>query len=113
MVEIEHMLKISRNVFFTTEIVPSYNPVPGKWWYYGLSHGQHVSFYTGKSLEYIAEKYDLRLLSSGSVHLLTDRAINSSYFRVLIGLAKYISPVIVSAGMKSRFFSDKELLTRR
>ena len=43
---IEEMLSLSRNILFTTQIVPSDNPAPTAWWYYGLDHGQHVSFYS-------------------------------------------------------------------
>lgn len=111
--EIENMLRISRNIFFTTEIFPTSNPKPGEWWYYGLSHGQHVSFYSRRSLEYIAVRFELWLLSSGSVHLLTDRYINKFYFAFLVKLAKYITPLIVSTSMKSKSFSDNELFTRQ
>lgn len=113
MEEIENMLRISRNIFFTTEIFPAPDPKPNEWWYYGLSHGQHVSFYSRRSLEYIAGRFKLRYLSSGSVYLLTDKYINKFYFASLVKLAKYITPLIVSANMKSKSFSDRELFTRQ
>jgi len=69
--EIENMLLISKNIIFTTELLPSpVVPYPDKWWYYGLEHGQHISFYSEKTLNYIAKKYNLFLYKVGSIHLL-------------------------------------------
>ncbi len=48
------MLKISRNILFTTTLLPSPMPQPGTWWYYGLEHGQHISFYSLETLQSIA-----------------------------------------------------------
>jgi hypothetical protein len=42
--ELEKILKISNNIIFSTELIPKIIPKPDKWWYYGLSHGQHISF---------------------------------------------------------------------
>jgi len=113
MSEIEKMIKTTRNILFTTELIPASNPKPEEWWYYGLDHGQHVCFYTKKSLEYIAQKFKLQLLSYGSIHLLTNKYINQNYFTLLIKFAKYISPVIVSRNMKSKIHSDMELIRSR
>jgi len=46
--EIESMLKISKNIIFSTELLPDPIPKPEDWWYYGLEHGQHISFYSKK-----------------------------------------------------------------
>src|SRR5574341_2342641 len=32
--EIEKMAKITRNILFTTELIPPSNPKPDEWWYY-------------------------------------------------------------------------------
>jgi hypothetical protein len=69
--ELEMMLEISDNILFTTELIPPGNPKPGQWWYYFPLHGQHIAFYTQKSLNVIAESHHLFLKSIGSVHLLT------------------------------------------
>ncbi len=44
--EIEQMLALSRDIFFSTLLLPDDTPDPKSWWYYGLDHGQHVSFFT-------------------------------------------------------------------
>ena len=82
--EIEHMLSFSKNILFSTLLVPKDSPKPGQWWYYGLEHGKHISFYTPKSLKEIADRFQLNLYSNGSsLHLLTQKKISSSWFNLL------------------------------
>jgi hypothetical protein len=72
--ELEKMLALSRSILLTTELLPSPVPRPEEWWYYGLDHGQHVSFYSRKTLEHLAERHHLNLYTDGrSFHFLTDR----------------------------------------
>ena len=44
--------------------------------------GQHISLYTEKSLFKLAEKFNLHLLSNGSIHLLTKEAKNKLIFKI-------------------------------
>lgn len=69
--ELERMLRYSPNIFFSTVLLPPDRPKPTEWWYYGLDHGQHVSFFTRQALMKLAERFDLHLLSRGSFHLLS------------------------------------------
>jgi FkbM family methyltransferase len=79
--EIENILKISRNILFSTEILPQNSPKPGEWWYYSPHDGQHISIYTLKTLSVIAEKYNLNLYSDGSsLHLLTEKTLPEDLF---------------------------------
>ena len=83
--EIEKMLSYSQNILFSTDLVPAHTPKPGAWWYYGLEHGQHISFYTMKSLLHIARTYHLNLYSDGkSYHLLTAKSIMPVMFKVAV-----------------------------
>lgn len=78
--EIEEMLKYSNSIFFSTELVPQKKLTSVyDWWYFAPEHGQHIAFYTLKSLEYIAEKYGLNFYTNNqSTHLFTNRVLNSS-----------------------------------
>lgn len=92
--EIESMLKISKNILLTTELLPVSVPFPNEWWYYGLEHGQHISFYSLRTLSYIAEKYDLNLYTNGiNLHLLTEKNIDKCCFELLFksNIYQYIS----------------------
>jgi hypothetical protein len=72
--ELEKMLALSGDILFTTELLPHTVPRPEEWWYYGLDHGQHISFYSRKTLEHLAERHHLNLYTDGrSFHFLTDR----------------------------------------
>jgi hypothetical protein len=64
--ELEKMLALSDNIFFSTLLLPSNKPNPDTWWYFAPETGQHISFYTKKSLEIIAQKYNLNFYSNGS-----------------------------------------------
>jgi Methyltransferase domain len=65
----------------TTEIVP--NPVPRleDWWYFAPEHGQHISFYTLKTLNLIAEKNKRYFYSNGNLHLFSAKPINNFIFQ--------------------------------
>lgn len=94
--EIGRMLSYSRSVFFTTELLPKHAPTHGEWWYYGLDHGQHISFYTQESLEVIAERFGLSLVTDGvSRHLLTERRIPQLLFNAVskYKLAMMLAPL--------------------
>lgn len=82
--EIEKLLKYSDSILFST-LLHQRDIVPEKdWWYYGFEHGQHISFYSIKTLEYLAEKYKLRILSDGKgSHLLTRKKINKYLVQIL------------------------------
>ena len=83
--EVEKMLAFSRNILFTTLLVPESVPRPGEWWYYALEGGQHVSLYTVAALRHLAERFGLQLLTDGSqLHLLTEKNISSRWFRLLL-----------------------------
>lgn len=95
--EIGRMLTLSRNILFTTELVPPDCPKPEQWWYYGLEHGQHVSFYTKRSLEVIATRYNLHLASNGkSMHLLSEKRLPTGLFYLLARYkaASLINPLL-------------------
>jgi len=68
--EIESLLKISNTIIFSTELYPVSQPKPQEWWYFGLEHGQHVSFFSHKTLEYIAKKYNLNYYSVLNIKVL-------------------------------------------
>lgn len=82
--EIEQLLRLSKNIIFSTNLLPSSIPQPDDWWYYGLEHGQHISFFSINTLKYIAEKYNINLYSNKkNLHMFTDKKINSTLFYII------------------------------
>jgi hypothetical protein len=81
---VAHMLHFSKNILFTTELVPPDRPHPGEWPYYGLEHGQHVGLYTARTLAVIADRFHLNFYSNGtSLHLFTEKKISAFRFNWL------------------------------
>jgi len=83
--EIKKLVDITDTMYFTTLLLPSSPPPLIKnWWYYAPDGGQHISFYSKKTLEYIANKYNMFLLSNNSdTHILTKNKINKHFFYFL------------------------------
>jgi hypothetical protein len=83
--EIERMRQFSPNILFTTTLVPSPPPAPGRWWYYGLEHGQHVALYSYETLSFIAQRFRATLLSDRQYfHLLTPKPVRRWLFKAVL-----------------------------
>jgi len=111
--DIEKMLKISKNILFTTDLLPAIVPKPEKWWYYGLEHGQHISFYSRKTLKFIAKKYNFHLYSFGNTHLLSEKKFPVFIFYGLIFLSDKGLGYMVRKIMKGGAMDDMRLLIAR
>ncbi len=61
--EMESMMVLSDNILFSTSLVPEPTPKANEWYYYGFEHGQHVSLYSAKALNIIAQKFDGHIIS--------------------------------------------------
>jgi hypothetical protein len=69
------MFQYSDNILFSTETIPKYSiEKASDWWYFVPEIGQHISFYTIESLEYIARKFTYKFYSNGTnLHLFTKK----------------------------------------
>ena len=110
--EIENLLKISDTIIFSTEIHPDPVPMPKNWWYFGLEHGQHISFYSKKTFKLIAKKFDVNYYNIGSLHILTKKVIPTWKLMVTrlsrIGLHK-----IFAMRLTSNTLNDHNLMTKK
>jgi hypothetical protein len=113
--EIEKMLSISKNIIFTTELLPNPIPKPQDWWYYTLEDGQHISFYSKRTLKFIAKKYGLIYTNYRNIHLFTNRKINPLLLKMVILSYKLeLQKLIVKLkGLKNKTWHDFEVLRRR
>lgn len=82
---IEEMLSFSSNILFSTFLLPR-NPQPvDNWWYYGLEHGQHISFYTKKSIQIISEKLNFKTwYTSKNLQFLGKKDINPLLIKISV-----------------------------
>jgi hypothetical protein len=83
--ELDYIFSMTDSFLFSTELVPSENIE--NWWYLGVEHGQHISFYTKGCLSEIAKKYDKNYYSDGYLHLISDKK-NLDIFQGKKGLKK-------------------------
>lgn len=69
---IGEMFQFAPTIIFSTELQPAEGVDSiDDWWYFVPETGQHISFYTERSLEWIAEKFDAQFFSNGKLHCLT------------------------------------------
>jgi hypothetical protein len=101
--EIEKLLNISEVLYFTTFLLPAKSPPLVKdWWYYAPESGQHISFYSKETLEYIAQKYNMFLLSNNdNTHILSKNKIGSRFFK-LLRLYNKINSITISKFLKRK-----------
>ena len=64
------------------------------WAYYGFEHGQHVSLYSLKSLQCLADKFDLNFASNGYLHFFSDAEVsNHEFVKVIKGATRRSNPL--------------------
>jgi hypothetical protein len=76
---IKTLFKYSDSVLFSTDLVPekALNKT-GDWWYFVPESGQHISFFSIKSLEIIAREVNCNIYSNGTnLFLLTRKSIKN------------------------------------
>jgi hypothetical protein len=73
-------------LIFSTELVDKCRH-GNDWWYYSRETGQHISFYTEKSLAYLAQLNSCKYVSSRNkgLHIITRRSAEFRLFRLLAG----------------------------
>ena len=104
--ELGNLLKISPNVLLTTNLIPKPSPKPGDWWYYGLEHGQHIGFFRIQTLHYLAQKFNLHLLTDGhSCHFFSEKKYSYLSWTLFRKIAR-VFPKILSYNMTSKTFQD-------
>lgn len=82
--ELEKLFSFAPNILISTTLIPKPTPQLGDWWYYGLEHGQHVSFYRQKSMEVLAKKFGKYFASNGkNYHLFSDKPINKFQMKMI------------------------------
>jgi hypothetical protein len=76
-------------VIFSQELHAGPDP---DWWYLTPATGQHVSFYSRKTLEVIAGQLGMQLHSAGTLHMLTRRDLPAGRFARLVKHSRYAAP---------------------
>jgi len=109
--ELETLLELSDTIIFSTLLLPKPRPKFDEWWYYGLEHGQHISFYSKETLKFLAKKYELNLYSDfHGFHILTRRKTALLNSVILKGLAVLSPDRWIKKCMGSKTNSDMQAL---
>jgi len=109
--EIENLLKISRNILFSTELFRGSPPKPDDWWYYNFEAGQHVSLYSEKTLSLLAKKYNLNFVTNKkSFHLFTEKKISQPLFNLVTKLSAVDPILLLRLFKKSKTESDMNFI---
>jgi hypothetical protein len=74
----------SRALLATTEPLPFPAPAPGRWWYYALGTGQHITFYSQQGLDRLAERLGFVRTSAGSYHVFSRDRLSRRSLRLLV-----------------------------
>ncbi|WP_373032041.1 class I SAM-dependent methyltransferase [Sulfurovum sp.] len=110
--EIETLLKISNTIIFSTKLLPDPIPQPADWWYYGLEHGQHISFYSQETFDFIAKKYNLNYINLDDMHIFTGKKISPLKLKIL-KLRKFGMHKIVEKRLESKTWEDHRLMSNK
>ena len=107
--EVEKMFRFSDSILFSTSLLPAYIPKPGDWAYYGLDHGQHISFYSFATMQFMAKTFGCNLYSNRSnIHMFTKRSLNPLLFQLLLKLSRYGLFSYAKRNMKSKTQKDSK-----
>jgi hypothetical protein len=89
-VEVGALLAHTDTLVTSTELRPESIP-PRDWPYYGFSHGQHIGFFSQKSLATLANRLSVRLLTDGAfLHVFTrDPGLRLPQMRGLRGRLRF------------------------
>lgn len=109
--QIRELFRLGRHLVFTTELLPDPVPAPQAWYYYGLHHGQHVSFYAPRTLRHIGRLLGLHCRACPPLQLLTPRAVSPARLALLSRLTRHGLAAYVRRRARSRTVSDNLLLT--
>lgn len=89
-VELKKILELSNTILFSTTLISEKElPDTDTWGYYGFEHGQHIAFYTEKSLRTLAKMFNLHFYTDGkNIHMITHKKISNTLFKFLVFLPK-------------------------
>lgn len=103
----------ARSLLFTTELYEGAPPDPEAWWYYSLETGQHISFYTRKTLETMAAALDMRFMTCRGLHLFSKDSVSPWIFRLAAGRLHPVASRIARRRLGSRIPADHAQAIKR
>ncbi|MDZ7891007.1 MAG: class I SAM-dependent methyltransferase [Rhodoferax sp.] len=113
LLEVEKLFAVAPNLLISTSLIATPAPLPDKWWYYGLDHGQHIGFFRLQTLQFIAEKFNKHMVTDGvGYHLFTDKPISATEWNLKARVARRM-PSLFSRKLRSKIWSDFEKMSAK
>ena len=82
--EIDELMNMTDVLFFSTCLITPDPPLIKDWRYYDPNSGRHISFYSLKTLNFLAKKFGCQLLTNGyNLHILSKTPISMKFFKLL------------------------------
>lgn len=79
--ELEKMLLLSDTIIFSTLLLPNDSVNPENWWYFIPETGQHISFFSLKTLEIISNNLNLYFYTNkNDLHIFSKNKLKSNPF---------------------------------
>jgi len=101
----------SNTVIFSTEFFSGDAPPNRDWWYYSFPTGQHISFYSLKTLQVISQKLHLYFYSFNGIHILSKDPLRFPKLSKIF-TKRYLSSIFtffLSRSLKSKTLSDSQI----
>ena len=100
-------------LILTTTLYEGEPPNPNDWWYYSFATGQHIGFFSYKTLDIHGKKLGLKLISSNGLHILSRRSLNQNkLFLATRPLISKGSSVIIQRRLGSKTMPDHLAIMR-
>lgn len=102
----------SNTLIITTELFKSSSSPDKNWWYFSFATGQHITFYSKKSLTTIANKLNLKFYAIGGMYIFSKVKIkNILLLKMLLkGRTSLIASLIIRKFLLSKTSSDSTAL---
>jgi hypothetical protein len=113
-VEAKKLFSMTDTLIFSTCLRPQNSEDMKNWWYLAPHHGQHISFYSIKSLEYLALQNGYNLLTNGvNFHVLTKQDIGNIRFELSTNrIIRRLLFLLFKPYLNSKTVSDMNFLSR-
>lgn len=79
--ELRNVVSEAEVLVVSTLLVPEPPPPLRDWWYYSLESGQHITLFTARALQVLAEQLGFHVVSLGSLHVMSRQRPNERLLR--------------------------------
>ena len=92
-------------IIFSTVLYEGATP-DRNWWYFIFNSGQHITFYTEKTLEVIASKLGLYFITANGIHVFSKKPLNQFAFKILTSRLSFVWSIFIKLTTHSLTMDD-------